>query len=571
MNRSNSVDSRIINSTNIVVVLLGGIVCLIYLLTRSAHLSISHDSIFYFHGVANGSFNTGFHPHHLLFQPFMVLCIKALQTFGYNAPMMLLIETVNAIIGAIGSIVIVKILSTRFNVSIWWSAITTAVAVFSFGYWYHSICVEVVIIPAVLFLVSLYFGLDSSQRPSSKIWSAIFHGLSILFHQVYVFQGITMLVIAWMKDDNIKERLSNTKLYLLSSVPIVLIVYGLVIVYDLKPTSSTQVVKWLTAYAYIDTEANTHFNPPSLRTPLEIAVGETRALVGLLTITKSDVGNTLVKKAFPSKHFEDEEYLTRSMSSTTAGFVLFFSVLICLVFLLLFIVTTFGTLKTASRLDNGVKSNSIILLVAILIFTLFFSVWDTFNVEFWVLQTTLAWMVIGVYFYHNFSNKKYKMLITLFVVASIFFTNYVGAFALIVNPHSDYYRTLCSSIDEIAAENSKGALVILEDSFPHVMYMQIFSKNRPLCIYEIKTEAHKADSTFAYHRFAVDSTLKNGGTVICTSKSFDIDSKTAYKINAIALVGEERLRAEIDSLYSPYKQRMTQVKSKSGFEFLVIK
>ncbi|MBL7999978.1 MAG: hypothetical protein JNL32_15255, partial [Candidatus Kapabacteria bacterium] len=303
----------------------------LFLSTRAQHLSISHDSIFYMTGVRDGTWHSGFHPHHLLFQPFMVAMTSLLGALS-DASVIMRIEGVNAFVGATGAALLYMMCTNRLQMARSHSLAAVCTTCLSYGYWYHSVCIEVVMIPLVLFTGCLYVALGDWHTRSTPVAAGILHALSIVFHQVYVFQGIALVCIAVMRGESPAERLRFCGRYLLASVPLVIALYGFALVVEVRPESPAAAYRWLTAYAYIGTEANTHYNPPSLRTPLEIAVGETRALTGLISITKSEIGSAIVRKAFPSKHIEDEEYITRTMNPVVALAVFLLSGAVCVYF-----------------------------------------------------------------------------------------------------------------------------------------------------------------------------------------------------------------------------------------------
>ncbi len=541
--------------------------CLLVLFatTLSENLSISHDSIFYRQGIIYGFGADGFfHPHHILFTPLASAWYSLLIFFGLSLQPHIAAELLNALCGALTGSALYFLMRLRGRLTAQWSIIGIALACGSFGFWYHSVCLEVCIPPLMWFTLGLVF--LTSRHPSTANAATIgaFHALAILFHQVYVFLGFALLLGLWKRDGNIRQKVRETVAYLSVGMVLTLSVYGYAAMQSVRPFTSQGVWRWVTAYAHIGTATDTHFYPPSAKTPLRVAVGEIRAVTPMYAVVKVPEAYSFLKKLLPYKHFDDEEFLYRDISPLFASLVFFSSIIVlcgaCFALAYAF--------RRRYCLTDEQRKLIAVLISSVIVFTIFFSVWDSFNVEFWILQTTYLWVAIIVLSGAKQPKKssKYLYAALAFILVLI---NSNGAIIPLTKKYNDFYRYQADLLWQISSKND---VIFLDESYPLASYISSFTPCRAEQPYSDIINGKAADSVFSKTEKLVRATIDHGHNVIVFPFLLQVDERSPMSLDAADVSGgKEKLQQRLDSLWSPYRKRFVERNSSPYLHYFLLK
>jgi hypothetical protein len=144
----------------------------------------TYDALSYVMDVDRKPWHEVFHPHHLAYGPMGVLVRSLLQAVGWQGSVLLPLQGVNALSGALGVVLFFALVQShtrRLDVAL-------AVALLlgtSYAWWYYAIEVEVYTIAALFLIICLWLLTRVLQNPTPGQCAAL--GLSqsvaILFHQ----------------------------------------------------------------------------------------------------------------------------------------------------------------------------------------------------------------------------------------------------------------------------------------------------------------------------------------------------------------------------------------------------
>lgn len=369
----------------------GFLITLLYWFSATPNLALAHDSAMYLAAIESGSLAELLHPHHLLYKPLSVLWLTILRSSGLAVDGALGVAWFNGIAGGL-CVGLIIVLLTRLGVSRPIAVLTALAVGLSFGLWFYSACVEVYIIPLALLLGTLLVSLGKPSLGRAGL-IGLLHGFAMVFHQIHVLFGLVLLVVLITWTPSI--RLKSISVYILSGSIVVLTFYGVTIFGILNIRSADEAWTWFTLYA----QDGEYVHPLAMSTFVQAAVGAVRSIVGghfafaLIPIQQA------LANAFPDKVLIDEIYLVRHIPQGGAVVLLLATIVTGLAIVVLAGMSLNrllpGTLQWKSKLSEKevfVRA----LLVWLGVYSLFFLFWDPFNVEFWIPQATVLWMLIGV-------------------------------------------------------------------------------------------------------------------------------------------------------------------------------
>ncbi len=425
---------------------------IIYLLFISEIPSLTHDSITYANEIESGE--VVLHPHHLLYHVLSLLWYKLLIFLSFGGTALAKIASLNAFFGAAGIAVIYKILKDDLRLDIFTSISMSAIAGFSFGYWFYSVSVEVYIIPLFFILLAIHQHLSGKRI----VYIAISAGMAALFHQQNVLFGIAVVIALFLKDNDSAKKLRNILIFIISYSLVILIPYLLSLAI-LNISSIQEISYWLTKYHH---EVNSWNSLSPAAILVKDLVGFSRALVSSYGMFQIDFVMDILQQIFPDKNFFNEQYLLRNTTKVSNYLYVIFMIIFLLSYLYLII-------KTSSKIKMLIKNKDLhLLLLTILIYTIFFSFWDSANVEFWIPQVTLLWILIA------YAVRSSKLFISI-LLAIVFLLNFFWAIIPARNINNDYYYAYVESANELYDDKK---YVILKDIWIKDQYFVKYSKLR---------------------------------------------------------------------------------------------
>jgi len=405
---------------------------ILFLVTLSKNLSAAHDSISYINEIDKGIF---FHPHHLLYNYLAAKWVVLLKVLGIGRPdSVYAVESLNSVFGAmtisLGYIFLRKIVGFNLKDAFILSFLPAA----SFGFWYYSTTVEVYIIPLFfLFLCFLWF---FSCKDSRTKWFLIglFHGIAILFHQVHCLFFITVVSVIFIQNSkpfNFKRIFSGITVYSFTAAIVSAFPYLFITHFILGKKTFLDKWDWFTDYA----QKSEYWNTFGINALIKAAIGFGRSIIGGHFIFPAIGGEILSKTILKGKWIADEMFLVRNMSRQQGIFLIVLT-------LLLFSLIAYLKIISMKSLKKIISDNWKILTISfiwLVSYTIFFIFWEPSNLEFWIPQSLIAWLILIVILKDTIHKKDINSKIVLLLPVLLFSINLFGSMRFFNNWDNDYY------------------------------------------------------------------------------------------------------------------------------------
>lgn len=422
----------------------------LYSVTISRVPSISNDSINYISSVDSGEWF--FHPHHLLYHVTALEFYKLLKVINPNMDSVIGIAILNAIFGALCIALIYRMMRELLKFTGLTSFIVSSIIGFSYGFWFYSCCVEVYIIPLFLILLGYYQYFRWRESNGGVISAAFLFSFAILFHQVYAL----LILVLWIMllFDKPKRKLNNFVLSGLIIAIIPSIVYLFIMKFRYGLNTPSEMYGWMTLYghrmAYL-------WNKPSLQIIPMISFGFFRALFSIHPIYKSQFFLNLYNDYGRNHFIEDDIFLVRNLNP--AFFYIYLALIVTAVVLILYLlISNRSVIK-----QNFMKNRLVMVSFAIfqLVFSLFFSFWDSTNLEFWIPQTVFFWMMLFILI-RNDSRFRINTYLSVSLLFLILFINWYSTIRFVDSIENDYYYHV---VRETEKQARPGDLIIFAEGW----------------------------------------------------------------------------------------------------------
>ncbi len=495
--------------------LIFSIYSVIYLLSLVNVISITHDSITYSNDIEAGIYT--WHPHHVLYHVLSLFWYKFMLFLGIPGDAHLLIASLNSLFGAGTLVVIYNIFRNKFDIEKLNSILFTAIISFSFGFWFYSAVVEVYIIPLFFLILSIYLFPKSLSDKRAIFLSAISAGIAVLFHQVHVLFGVSaILYILFNKslyNKNIasSDRIRNSLRFgivfsLTFGVP-----YILIILFAINAKSLGDIAYWLTKYQH---EVNS-WNTLNWSIFAKDFVGFSRAFISPHALFSIDSIQEILARIFPSKHFADEIFLVRNFSKYEIMTYILMLATFAVSFVLL-IIKVLINIKKIQHLDFGLYISFFS------IYFIFFSFWDSANVEFWIPQSVILWIVLLVG-YEKCRGRRTGLSIPQVLLISLLIVNLYFAIRPAKDINNDYYYNKTMAMKNVLTSHD---IILIKDVWIIKDYFHKYLDNK---IFVTDTVAGLLQTKTLDGRAFVQPAIR--GTILSACDSINIAGEIWYVIN----------------------------------------
>jgi len=479
---------------------------IIYLLTLSHNLVASHDSVGYINEIDSGKWL--FHPHHLLYHPISLLWLRLLRAIGITADSALIVSSLNAVFGSASAGLVFFFLRSRFGDSKKEAMSTVLLIGCSFGFWFYSVCVEVYIIPLFFLLAALFILVKTPLRIKDLFWVGVIHGIGILFFQAHVlFTFAVFARIFFTKETEFSSKWKALFTYLIPASGIAIIGYLLVILFDVQAHTLDAALYWLSSYAHDMAQC---WNVPSFHSLVKAVIGFSHSFIGGHFLFGIPGFEARFTKALGDQHeFHDEAFLVHTASPMLS--ILLLILTICLVGCILFIFIK--SIPSIKKIYVAQRSQILPILVFLLVYCIFFFVWDPSNLEFWIPQSVLCWLLFDrILAYRRLarSTKIFRIALPLLLVT----INFFGSILYLHHESDDYFYVLSTAA---AKETSANDIIITDQPWIEEEYYKRFTKTSVFTPQEVE----RSDSKKKIFAAGVHSTLISGGKIWL---SFPIES-----------------------------------------------
>lgn len=425
---------------------------LIYLLTLSRTLSITHDSALLLRPIE--TLEPTFVPNHLWFEPVMTLVYRLVSLGWPGIEAQTAVELVNAVAGAAALQAAYVVAVGRLGVSRRHASLAVICAGFTYGVWYYSIAIETYVLPLAL-TAWTFVGLTSGRlRPGVVVACAVAHGFAILCHQSAVLFCAPALVALISHGASWRTRVARASTYFLIVGVFVGAAYTAATISAGHSQSLRAAARWSTGHL---PRQNFWAKPP--RAFALAATGATRAMVGGQFVFAVPTWDARISGWFPRKDPIEERFFVRTLTPRAAWLFAAVSV---------FALCVLGTLiamAAATMWGHGPRTagrESGLLAVWLAAYCVFFTLWDPANPDFWVVQVYLTpLLIMAVLQRHGAAPLPTVLFVALAV--SLFVVNGFGTVRLARDPDNDYYRVYLGSVARLLQAED---VLILGDHWP---------------------------------------------------------------------------------------------------------
>ncbi|WP_276485211.1 hypothetical protein [Paraflavitalea pollutisoli] len=489
---------------------------LFFLCSLAANFSGPHDSIGYLNGMVKG--DPLFHPHHLLYHYVTHYWLVFIQALLPAVKDYYLVEVFTALWGAGSLTIVYSFFRYRFSMPVMHSLISITVVAFSFGPWFYSTNIEVYAPPICLLLAALYI-LTRPDWRSGDIWKvSLLHVLAILFHQVHVLFAPIVLYKLWRERKKC-PMLPDLLKYAATGVVLVGGAYFLIGWVVLEQNSTTLWMNWLEGYA----QQEAHWKPLNSKTPFLVATGYSHAFVGGHFVFRIAPVEQYLKTSLSTHSLGDEMYLVRNMSQGVAMVLGVLSLLFGLLVLSLLIRFVRNYRKLNATLGGVVTP----LMLAGIIYSVFFTFWMPEILEFWIFQVYLVWLLLlGAFLYGgqgipaaNGIGRVKPPTVVAIISLLLFCINYFGSIRWLRDLDNDQYFAKIKPVREVIREKD---MILLQDGWQLRDFFKYYLDKTAF-------EVPAADSLRHLTDEAVRQTIVQGGRIyIYTEASHYQPQGTVY-------------------------------------------
>ncbi len=227
-----------------------------------------------------------------------------------------------------------------------------------------------------------------------------------------------------------------------------------------------------------------------------------------------------------------------------------------LILVLIIFISNIRTINTIRRKWRNMLGS---LICWFLVYSIFFFFWDPSNLEFWIPQSLIIWLIF-LSIMNPSEDKKgiYGNLFKLglvFIAVSLFIVNYLGSIRWLADFRNDYYYMKTTAVSDFA---SKSDLTVIAESWILRGYIERFTSADVIAITDIYLkEQRDKQRTIDYMRNAIDKTISNGHRVFVMEDAVDLDKKVRQKYNS-------ELEDTVNSLWRDFKQQWSFLQTETG-------
>ena len=455
----------ITKTNNLVSVLPFLVFFVFYSVLLSQNLSITHDSINYLLQVNSGKFI--YHLHHLIYQPFLVVIVSALSFLGLEIDIQIAIGMVSALAGALSLQAVYLIMKNRLQLDTYVIWLGLFACGFSFGIWYYSETIEIYTLPLCCLAWTFYFLLNENPGYKTVLIAAILHSIAILFHQTAIFFAfVPVFALLSLRVATLSKRFVFLGTYVLTGTIIVSSAYFLAAVGNDAVNSVSDFIEWFVGSANSEKYVRA-LSPSSI---LLAAVGFGRAIIGAHFIFGIPELRELLLNIFSGNSLQDEIFFVQNLTLPVIYTLCAISILTIIVILFL---TTIAIRNLVKGKYHSPKRSILLLITWLLPYTLFFIIWDPTNVDLWIPQVVVFWVLLAALCVNRVEHKRKYAYLLLCCVFGLFIVNGVGSVLPAKNKSLDYYRV---HVNMLKQEIDAGDHLYIGDSWPITEHLKYHSE-----------------------------------------------------------------------------------------------
>ena len=281
--------------------------------------------------------------------------------------------------------------------------------------------------------------MTKKETRESDVWKvAIMQSFAIMFHQVNIL--FTVIVIFWLFSN--RGRLTFVNSLMKYAVLGLILTGGLYIVcgvlYEHKNTVPA-FTEWILGY----TKGHSYWQPLSMKTPVNVIAGFSRAFIGGHFIFQHPQVSKLLASTFASHGLRDEVFLASGISVVLTWLLTIITIFLAgsMIALVIRFAKSYGSMKLHYHVINP-------LLLTLAVYSLFFCFWMPEILEFWILQMVIVWLlIIGMIPLIRFPFNVVPLKGIFILSLSLFLVNYFGSIRWLQRGNSDWYQVEVGKLD----------------------------------------------------------------------------------------------------------------------------
>lgn len=429
----------------------------LFLFSLQRNFSAAHDSITYLNHIVAGK--NLFHPHHLLYNLVARGWLLAGQAMLPLVKDYFIIESLSAVFGS-GILTLCYLFMTRrLQLPSAYTSVVIAVIAFSYGVWSYSSNIEVYA-PALFFaILVLYRITNSAAGRKYHLVTAIYLACAILFHQVHVLLFFVAIIHLYRRlpTDQFSFLFWPFTLIVLGIAGIAYLVaaFGFAGVHDVPGFFN-----WATLYAH----GHNYWRSPGFSSIILVLVGFLHSIIGAQFVFNLPFPSIMTQRAFLGHKLSDEKFLVHTMASWQSVLLLVLTIMILCTLIYLVWQLKPGWLKRQPVLRPLVTS--------FLVYSVFFVFWMPENLEFWIFQSILAWIILLSSLYRS-ARKKVPLVLAGTLAATLFIVNYSGSIFWLQDQQHDWYY---SRVSPLIPTGTRKDLVICKEPWILSDYVARFTE-----------------------------------------------------------------------------------------------
>jgi hypothetical protein len=302
---------------------------------------------------------------------------------------------------------------------------------------------------------------------------------------------------------------------------------------------------WLTYYSHVEN----YWSQLSPTTIVKAAVGFGRTLIGGHFLLAISTFQNFARKTVGGKRLLDEAFLVRHVNGTIADILLILS--LAVIFILIAVICfRLRFWRQIWRERHVVLGLSLVWIVS---YSCFFLFWDTSNLEFWIAQSVILWLIVIILSIQPrgqvFTFGRYTVVLSSIAVL-LFTINFLGSLQWLMHRDNDSYYVRTEVLADHAA---RGDLVIIGRWWILEYYLCRFTESDVLSLSTVYTETQEQQAIDMVND-AIRKTWQHGGKVLLSGEAVHLERET------IDVCGEGILEF-VTELWAPYRSHWTMIPS----------
>jgi hypothetical protein len=388
----------------------------------------------------------------------------------------------------------------------------------------------------------------------------------MLFHQLHLFFLLPAIVIIVgaqrRKGGSVMSAWKPVLQYTVVAGLVALIPYLIVGIAVLGMDTPEKYLRWILGYG----TRSDFWHEPGLSLLPKIALGYGRSVVGADFLFALQPTLELIQRLLPSKWLADQEFVVRRLPDWLAIALIAFSV----AFAAVYTTALWKAIRAAFRFRTKLPRLFWSALVFLLTYSLFFAFWDTTNVEFWIPQSVMVWLLLSLALHTRLRENtvqdgmskrgiptwRHRIPVFLPLLAGLLFIlNGAGSILWMIPSSNDYYMTKTERLQALAGDDG---MIVLPDPYMMDWYLSEASLTRTISFSAaLRGCDEQAPCAFESLSHSIDSAMQHGARIV-------LDGHLIKPTSAIMIRGGDRFKVLLDAFRERYGPALQEIPTPVG-------